>query len=286
MQPGALPLAPGRITQFALPVSGVVVSLSHPTGIEDLLLVECGDDDDSAALALARRLAWAEDGSEIAWAGLAPTDLDVLVLRLRQALLGDRIASDLRCRSDGCGSRVDIAFSIEDYLAHHHPKPPEPRGRGRMWRVLACTDEPSWFTLAPDTPESAHAAARFRLPTVADQIQAARQHDPEAALARVCIRPERIAAPLRRRVEAAMQAMAPALAGELGGRCPDCRATVAARFDPRRYCLRELRDRARYIYEDVDVLARRYHWTEDSILAMPNARRAGYVEFALAGGSA
>lgn len=280
VQPGALPSGLGSIARFTLPVSGIGVSLRPPTGLEDLLLIECRDDD-AAALALAERLALAEDGSAIGWAGLAATDLDALVLRLRQALLGDRIRSDLHCRGEGCGSRVDISFGIEAYLAHHRPK--HPAVQGRTWRVLACTDEPGWFRLAPRGSEP---AARFRLPTVADQMEGARQSDPETALAQRCIRADRIAAPLRRRVEAAMQAMAPPLSAELQGRCPDCGAVVAARFDPRRYCLRELRDRARFVFEDVDVLARRYHWPEHSILAMPNGRRASYVELALAGGSA
>ena len=46
--------------------------------------------------------------------------------------------------------------------------------------------------------------------------------------------------------------LAPALAGPLQGHCPDCGAAVDGPFDPRRYCLRELRDRARFVYDDVD----------------------------------
>jgi hypothetical protein len=281
VQSDAFPLAPPCIARFTLPVSGVAVALRQPTGLEDLLLIEYGTDDDTAALALAQQLAQAEDGSEIAWTDLVATDLDALVLRMRQALLGDRIVSDLPCGGDGCGSRVDISFGIERYLAHHHPKRPLPQGR--VWHVLACAEEPGWFHLAP---QGAATAAWFRLPTVADQIFAARQQDPESALALVCIRPGGIAAPMRRRVEAAMQAMAPALTGELQGQCPDCGAAVLARFSPRHYCLQELREHARFIYQDVDVLARHYHWPEHSILAIPNARRARYVELALASGSA
>ncbi len=283
MRPGAPPSASASVARFVLPVSGMTVALLHPTGLDDLLLIERGTEEGAVALALARRLAWAEDGHEIEWTKLAPTDLDFLVLRLRQVIIGDRITSDLHCRADGCGSRVDISFSIEDYLAHHHPKSPERRGR---WRVLACVDEPGWFELAPTSQDAGDAGARFRLPTVADQMHALAHADPAMVLERSCIRPDRLGANLRRRVEVAMSAMAPALAGEVGGQCPDCGATVTARFDPRRYCLRELRDRARYIYEDVDLLACRYHWTEESILAMPNTRRAGYVELARAGGSA
>ena len=267
----------GAIARFDLPVSGMTVTLRHPTGLDDLLLIESGADDNTAALMLAQQLVRREDGGVIAWADQTATDLDALLLRLRQVFVGDRIAGDLHCRAEGCGSRVTIAFSIEAWLAHHRPKSPEPRDRG--WRVLACTDEPGWFRFQSDAPEG---LLRFRPPTIADQIHATRQRDPEAALARRCIRD----AGSRRRVEAALQAIAPAMAGQLQGQCPDCGAMVAAHFDPRRFCLRELRDRARFIYEDIDVLARRYHWAEHCILTMPNARRTNYVEHALESGRA
>ena len=78
-----------------------------------------------------------------------------------------------------------------------------------------------------------------------------------------------------------MAAMAPPLSSDLRGECPDCGAAITVAFEPRPYCLRELRDRARFVYADVDLLASRYHWAEDSILAMPNRRRQTYVELAL-----
>jgi hypothetical protein len=61
---------------------------------------------------------------------------------------------------------------------------------------------------------------------------------------------------------------------------------VTVHFDPRRFCLRELRDRARFVYDDVDVLARRYHWSERAILTLPAARRASYAELARQAGAA
>ena len=80
-----------------------------------------------------------------------------------------------------------------------------------------------------------------------------------------------------------MTAMAPPLSSDLEGACPDCGTPITVAFEPRPYCLRELRDRARFLYADVDLLASRYHWAEDSILALPNRRRQAYVELALSG---
>jgi hypothetical protein len=260
--------------RFALPVSGITALLRQPTGMEDLLLLETPDDD-AAALALAEVLATTEDGGGIAWQQLTPTDLDVFILRLRQARLGDHIAARLTCRADRCASRIDILFGIEAYLAFHRPK----AARGRQW--LAVAAEPPWFRLSATVDDNPEDPCRFRLPTMADLMAAKRQRNPQRALAATCVSDAGMSTQVRRRVEAAMAAMAPPLASELQGACPDCGATVAAHFEPRAYCLRELRERARFIHEDVDVLASRYHWPEESILAMPIRRRQSYVEWAL-----
>ena len=89
-----------------------------------------------------------------------------------------------------------------------------------------------------------------------------------------------VGSPLRRRAEKAMEAMAPSLSGDLLGTCPDCWAGVTVYFEARQFCLCELRERAAFIYQDIDLLARRYHWLEADILAMPYARRTNYAELA------
>ena len=280
MSPAASSLRGPGGACFALPVSGLTVMLRQSTGTEDLLLLETPDDD-AAVLGLAEVLATTEDGGEIDWPQLTPTDLDVFILRLRQARLGDHIASRLACRGEGCASRIDLSFGIEAYLDFHRPKAP----RGRHW--LAVSTESPWFQLN-EMGDGDHAGdtCRFRLPTMTDLMAAKRQRNPRRALASACIPDEGMSTQVRRRMEIAMAAMAPPLASELQGTCPDCGATIAAHFEPRAYCLHELRERARFVYEDVDVLASRYHWREDSILAMPVRRRQSYVEWALSGMSA
>lgn len=252
---------------FVLPVSGITVALRPPSGWEELVLLETSDDD-LAALALAEELAEAEDDDQIIWAELTPTDLDAFVLRLRQVRLGNRILSHVACRAEGCGTRTDISFGIEGYLNFHRPQSPR-------HPPASLSAEPGWFTLV------GHEEIRFRLPTVADLILARRKSDPPAALARARLQPSRPPARWRRRLEQAMAAMAPPLSSELEGTCPECGATIRVAFKPRAYCLQELRDRARYLYEDVDLLASRYRWSEESILAIPTRRRQTYVELAL-----
>lgn len=75
-----------------------------------------------------------------------------------------------------------------------------------------------------------------------------------------------------------MEALAPLGVRDLQGECLECGITVTAHFDIRRFCLHELRDQAVFLYDDVDLLARTYHWSEDAILALNADRRARYAE--------
>jgi hypothetical protein len=259
-----------------LPVSRRVLALRQPSGADDLLLVEAARSprgDAVLACALATRLARAVEGDTPDWGNLSVTDLDAFVLRLRQALIGDRIRADLACPAAGCHRRIDIDFSVEAFLAHHAPQEPA---------ALEAAAEPGWFNLAGERsagdPDSRPIC--FRLPTVRDQLAVMDRPDATEELARRCIRPADLPAQSRAHVEAVMEELAPSLSGELQGVCPECSTTVAVQFDARWFCLRELRERAAFLYQDVDILARRYHWSEGEILALPNVRRAAYVELA------
>jgi hypothetical protein len=260
-------------SRFVLPVSGIQVALRPPTGADELLLAEASADDPGLALAVAARLARAD--RQVDWAALTPYDVDVLIVRLRKALVGRRVVAELACAAAGCGQRMDLSFEIDAYLAHHRPRGAPLRGRG--WSAEPNPGAPGWFRLQA---RGFAQVTEFRLPTMSDQIEVFGRPGAEDILARACIRPFDIPGRLRVRVESVMEIMAPQLAGELEGRCPECGTTATARFLARQYCLQELRERARFVYEDIDLLAQRYHWSERAILRMPNARRAAYAELA------
>ena len=137
--------ADGQAVQelFRLPVSDHVVALRHPTGVEDLLLLEARGDDTELALALAGHLLRPTGGATFDWRQLTASDLEALILRLRQAVIGDRVRADVACQSTGCGRRIDISFSINDYLAHRKPAKP---GARSAWSVEP-DEEPGWFRL-------------------------------------------------------------------------------------------------------------------------------------------
>lgn len=248
-----------------LPVSGTDVVLRLPNGADDMLVLEAGAPDMGVALALLARLCEQADGSPLDPAELPISDVDALVLRLRQRIIGDVVSAEQVCAAPGCHARVDITFSIEAYLEHHQPAAPP--------AFLPAGDE-GWYRLSD-------AEVQFRLPRAADQLAIARAAAPEQALLALCVRPPEVPGQVRDRIEAVMEAMAPSLCSELEGLCPQCGERVAATFDPIQYMLRELRDRSALLYEEVSAIAHFHHWSEAEILALPPARRARYADLAV-----
>jgi hypothetical protein len=243
-----------------LPVSGLEVTLAQLGGAEDILLAEASSCDTRLALALLGRIGSMAEATTIGWENLSVTDLDFLLLRLRQMIFGDRIVADTRCVTAECGERVEIAFQIEDYLNSYQPD-----------QSTSFKSESGWLQLDD-------LAISFRLPTGGDRLIAESDPDPERVLIELCVQPGDISAELLDQVQAAMEAIAPSLSNVLQGSCPECGKTVEVYFDPQLFCLQELRDRAKFIYEDIHLLAMYYRWSEASILNLPRDRRRYYAE--------
>lgn len=247
-----------------LPVSGVEVEVRQPAGTEDVLLAEAVALDVDLALALVRTVTRVAEGATVSWETLPHTDLDVLLLLTRRAVFGDLVRATVRCPADACGAAISVAFSTMEYLDHHRPSPAP---------GVEPDDEPGWCRLTGS-------GVRFRPPAAADISAVAGDRRPERTLLSRCVRPENPPAATRRRVERAMQRLAPSLVGELTGACPECGAVVAIRFDPVQFCLRELSDQAASVFEDIHLLASVYHWPEAQILTLPRRRRTRYAEMA------
>lgn len=245
-----------------LPISQVVVDVRPPTGVEDLLLLETPQPSTELALALVARLAEPLGGMLTAWDMLPVPDLEALLLLIRRTVFGDRVRAETRCTAPACGARVDVDFSIDDYLAHHAPRRP---------RNVVQDDAPGWFRLRGSE-------VRFRLPVVADRSAVAQTRNPAHELARRCIQPPDLPALGRRRVELALAALSPSLSHGLDGRCPECGTALLFYLDMQEFTLTELRDQARYVFDDVHLIAMTYHWSEAEILALPRARRMSYAE--------
>jgi hypothetical protein len=197
-----------------------------------------------------------------------------IALSIRQAWLGERISTDARCPSPGCLERMDIAFEIPTYLAHHRRRPYSGVGPGQ---------DAGWFELASAlqsfrAPVSFQGPVSFRLPTIGDLEAAMASADPERCLRERCVRPVTVPAAVARRVSRAMTALAPSLTRAVTVQCPACGGRGQLRFDPVSYSLTELRDAAAGLYEEVHLLASAFRWPEDAILALPRSRRARYAE--------
>jgi hypothetical protein len=229
--------------------------------MEDLMLLETPGSDTGLALALVSHLTGGVEEQVIDWSHLTVTDLEVLLLRLRQMVFGDLVRTDVACPVVACGRRIDVSFRIEDYLDHHRPR----RARG-----VEVAEEPGWFRLRDND-------ITFRLPSAADQAAIAGLAEPKRELIRRCIRPTPLSARWIERVERAMEALAPSLS-EIQGECLECHTVIDMHFDVQRFVLRELRDQAEFIYQDIHLLARYYHWPEEKILALPTHRRSRYAD--------
>jgi hypothetical protein len=245
-----------------LPVSGAMVVLRRPNGLDDVFLAESRARDTAMGVALLDRVGAHVDGSPVAWREMSLTDIDVALLLLRTDLLGDVVRTAVKCQSTACGERFDVSFRIGEYLTHHRPHRP---------RHVESQNESGWFGLL-------RTDVSFRLPTVEDVASTATEG--QAAIVRRCIRPMDVSPSLRRRVERAMETMAPSLYDTLDCSCHECGVSVPIMFNPVAYVLEELSRRAQHVYEEVHVLALAYGWSEREILTLPHDRRTRYAELA------
>lgn len=255
---------------FRLPVSGLPVVVHQPTGVEDLLLQEAPVLDVRFALVLLDRLVRTHDDAAVDWSRLTVTDFEALLLLVRRASLGDMVRAETNCSAAGCGARADVSFHIEEYLGSRSPR--IPRGVNK-------SEADGWIRFTDQT-------VRFRLPSAADLMAVDSQTKPHRELLRRCVEPPTVAAHLRRRIENAMETLAPRLSRTLSGECPECYAHMDFYFDVQEFVLGELRAQAASIYQEVHLLALYYKWPEETILALSRIRRMHYANALRSQGSA
>jgi len=246
---------------ISLPVSGVMLSVREPSGNDELFVLEHPHAPLPTLLELACRVGDAATGGPLDWTALPATDLDAAGLLIRRSWLGDTIRTDTTCPGPGCQERIDVSFGITDYIDHHRPR----RARG-----AAVEPEKGWFRLAG-------AAVRFRIPTVADLLEATSDAPPADTLSVRCIDAPELSSALARRLDRALARLAPRLDDLLGGSCPACGQQVTMRFDPLVYTLAELHSAFSGLYLETHAIAAAYGWPEHEILALPRSRRRRYA---------
>jgi hypothetical protein len=236
------------------PLSGLATPLRHPDGSDEMVLREAVGPPAARALALLSRVS---DGVD--WADVTVTEFEAALLALRAQVFGEVLNIGFSCGR--CDERVEVSFAVSDYLADIRPSRPAD--------VTGAKDRPGWFVCQ---------GALFRLPTVADQIAVAGRTDATRALAERCMDPPLPPARLRARVERAMAAMAPEVSRPLVGRCPACGAPASAQLYATHLVLAEFTRESAFLHEEVDLIARTYHWCESDILSLPRRRRQAYAD--------
>jgi hypothetical protein len=195
---------------------------------------------------------------------------DARLLRLRTALAGETLEATAACPS--CGEVVEFAADAGALLARDEaPALPEPVQRDGFvvrWRP-------------PDSRDVAAAAEAGDEPG-ADRVLLARcitsATGPDGA-----VDGPALPAAVRRAVAEAMTAADPLAEVLVDVACPACEGAFVADLDVAGFVWAEIREEARRVLREVDVLARAYGWTEDDVVSLSPGRRAAYLRLAREG---
>jgi hypothetical protein len=239
-----------------LPICGAEISLREPDGLDDMLLHETAGSPIEAGLMLIDRLA---GGAGRDWASLTVTDFEFLLLSARAARFGQPMSLGFACLH--CRDIAEVSFCVSDFLDSVRPR--------TVPGVTPNPARPGWFSLD---------GAGFRLPTVGDQVDVSVLVKPARRLAALCMDETARQKPHRARVERAMAAMAPELSRPIAGACPSCGVAVQAGLSVTKIVVAEMRRAAAAVHDEVDLIARAYHWPQAEILSLPQDRRRAYAE--------
>jgi hypothetical protein len=243
--------------------------LRPPTGADEAFLLESAPARtrvEHVTALLARcvaRLAGGDAGEEAVRA-LTVGDREALLLHLRAAAHGDRIACVLDCPD--CGARMDLDLSVSGVLL-----PPYAAAQASYAATVGNYE------------------VSFRLPTGADQEAAARAGGVEpgaTTLLERCVQEVRARGRRLRRVPERVAAELPARLAELDPQaelvvklaCPECCGETSALLDAATVLFRELTPTSDRLFREVHAIATHYHWSEREILGLDVQRRRRYLE--------
>ena len=166
----------------------------------------------------------------------------------------------MTCGNPDCRAMHEVTFDVEQVLAS----------------VPAVGAIEVIEVAGPDGP------IPLRLPTGADLTALAAEAVPAEALLKRCVKGSAFTAEYLQAVEAGITASDSCVEITLLSSCADCGAEIAGRVDPLELLRGEM-GRWGGVLTEFDLLARRYHWSEAELLAMPAHRRRRYVRTAWPG---
>lgn len=193
---------------------------------------------------------------------------EAILLQLRQATFGDRMACVLQCPEPECSEKMDLDLMVRDLL-------------------MPQMDETS--NVHEVTFDGYH--VRFRLPEGADQeavASLAQTDDTQAVfvLLKRCVlevehgsdRLTEIPNTIADRISDAMALLDPQAELILEPVCPACGNRFRTILDTATFFFSEIKARAHALLREVHVLASFYHWSEAEILSIPEPRRKFYLD--------
>jgi hypothetical protein len=188
---------------------------------------------------------------------------DRFLMEVRQRNFGDRIDAHTVCPE--CRERVEFSLLCSALLGE--------MGGGEPVTKKITLDGVVFSLRCPNSTDLAAIASSTSV-EAGEKVLLARCVD-DAANSAALTSAERAA------IVAALSALDPAAEILLDLSCPACGNSWQVLFDINHVLWLEICARARRVLQEVDALARVYHWSETEILRMSEARRALYLEMAL-----
>jgi len=172
-------------------------------------------------------------------------------------LLAELVGDDTICRAtcSGCGTGFEFGLDLADLRT-------------------ALRAESGEIEVAEGIAHDVESGRRFRLPRVRD-IETLRRSGPEAWMRSLLVEGAYDPA-----LEAEIDRAAPVLSQDIRAACPECEVANIVRFDISDYFVRAVRRDAGFLWSEVHLLARGYHWPLRQILDLPRdvrRRLAGLV---------
>jgi hypothetical protein len=246
--------------QREIRLGGAPVALHALRGADELTL-PAGPPIDRAALLVAASAPGLDADA------LTLGDFNRALLAIHALNWGETADAVARCPADGCGARMDVPLDFGAMLTAWSDTPPngpivvESAGMRALLRPLRVGD-----LRAAVASADARAALVDRV--VESVATPAGAPLPADALARD---PAALAA-----AEAALTDADPFARLTVRGACPACGRETPLTVEPMAFALAPLSDRERLL-DEVDRIARAYHWSEAEILGLPVARRRAYL---------
>jgi hypothetical protein len=203
-------------------------------------------------------------------------DRDYLLVKLREATFGPKMSRVLACAHAGCGARMDLDLSVDDFAVDERPTQPSHR--------LRLADPPGGATLdiefrAPRVRELERIAALAAVPE--DEL---RDRLLEGCIVRVTAFEgggqsslSGLSPASKRALAAAIEDAGPRVELELELVCPECSRTFDVEFDPGSLLIEDVAAGRAVFERELHQLAFHYHWSLRELLELTRPRRQRFL---------